>query len=325
MPEMTMARALNAAMRGEMERDDDVVVLGEDVGEDGGVFRVTEGLIDEFGGERVIDTPLSESGIVGTSVGMAVYGMRPVAEIQFMGFSYPAFNQILSHVARIRRRSQSRYTVPMVIRMPYGAGVKALEHHSESTESLYVHIPGLKVVTPSTPGDAKGLLTSAIRDPDPVFFMEPKKLYRSGEGEVPDGEHTVPLNEARVAREGGDVTVVAWGAMVPQALEAAELAAERDIDVEVLDLRTLYPMDTEAVLGSVEKTGRAVVAHEARRTLGLGAEVAARVNEEALLHLEAPVRRVTGYDTVVPLPKSEHYYYPSPEKILWGVEKVANF
>lgn len=325
MPEMTMAKALNDAMRGEMERDEDVVVLGEDVGRDGGVFRVTEGLIDEFGEERVIDTPLSESGIVGTSVGMAVYGMRPVAEIQFMGFSYPAFNQILSHVSRIRRRSQSRYTVPMVIRMPYGGGVEALEHHSESTEALYCHIPGLKVVAPSTPGDAKGLLTSAMRDPDPVFFMEPKRLYRSGEEEVPDGEHTVPLSEARVAREGEDVTLVAWGAMVPQALEAAKQADERGIDVEVLDLRTLSPMGTGAVVKSVKKTGRAVVAHEAPRTLGLGAEVAARINEEALLHLKAPVRRVTGYDVVVPLPKYEEYHYPGPEKLLWGVEEVVNF
>jgi len=325
MAEKTMAAALNEAMRLEMERDEDIVVLGEDVGEDGGVFRVTEGLIDEFGEERVIDTPLSESGIIGTSIGMAVYGMRPVAEIQFMGFSYPAFNQILSHAARIRRRSQSRYHVPMVIRMPYGGGVKALEHHSESTEALYCHIPGLKVATPSTPRDAKGMLLSAIRDPDPVFLMEPKKLYRSFKAEVPEDDYTVPLGEARVAREGGDVTLVAWGAITANAEEAAERAAEEGTDVEVIDLRTLSPMDTETVVKSVKKTGKAVVAHEAPRTAGLGAEVTARINEEALLHLEAPVERVTGQDVVVPLPKSEHFYYPSPERILHGVRKTVNF
>lgn len=325
MVETTMADALNRALRQEMDTDEHVVVLGEDVGVDGGVFRVTEGLIEEFGEDRVMDTPLSESGIVGTAIGMGVYGLRPVAEIQFMGFSYLAFNQLLSHAARIRKRSQGNYNVPLVVRMPYGGGVNALEHHSESTEALYVHVPGLKVAVPSTPREAKGLLTSAVRDPDPVLFMEPKKLYRSFRGEVPEERYTVPLGEAQVAREGVDATIVSWGAMVRTALEAAEEAAEGGVDVEVLDLRTLSPMDTDSVAGSVKKTGRALVVHEAPMTLGLGAEVAARIQEEALLHMEAPVERVTGHDVVVPLSKAEKYYHPSPERVLHGLDKVMEF
>ena len=320
-----IVQALNQALEQEMLRDDRVVILGEDVGVDGGVFRVTEGLLQTFGDERVIDTPLAASGIIGAAIGMAVYGLRPIAEIQFMGFVFPGFNQIVSHAARLRNRSRGRFTVPIVIRMPYGAGVKALELHSESTEALFCHIPGLKVVVPSSPFDAKGLLVASIRSGDPVIFLEPKKLYRAGRQDVPDDDYEIPLGTAKVVREGEGLTIICWGAMVPQAQEAAEAVEEKGIFPEIIDLRTLSPLDHETLIQSVQHTGRALIVHEAPKTCGLGAEIAAQINEKALLNLEAPVLRITGQDIVVPLPKSENYYYPSPARIVRGIKKTMEF
>jgi pyruvate dehydrogenase E1 component beta subunit len=322
--QLNLVGAVRLALKQEMERDPDVVVLGEDVGVDGGVFRATEGLIQEFGENRVIDTPLSESGIVGVAIGLALYGLKPVAEIQFEGFLYPALDQIISHVGRIRNRSRGRFHVPLVVRFPYGGGIRAPEHHSDSPEALLVHTPGIKVVVPSTPIDAKGLLTSAIRDPDPVLFMEPKRIYRAIVEDVPEDNYTVPLGEAKVVREGTDVTLVSWGAMVRYSNEAAEKVGDK-VSVEVVDLRTLSPMDTATITKSVEKTGRAVVVHEAPRTAGLGAEVTAIINETAFLSLEAPVERVTGFDVPFPQHKLENYYLPNTERIVKAIEKVANF
>jgi pyruvate dehydrogenase E1 component beta subunit len=322
---MNMVSALNSALAGEMETDPSVVILGEDVGRDGGVFRVTEGLHDRFGGERVIDTPLAEAAIAGMAIGMALNGLRPVAEVQFMGFSYLTLNQMISHASRLRNRSRGRFTVPMVMRMPYGAGVKALEHHSESTESLYVQIPGLKVVVPSTPREAKGLLISSIRDPDPVVFLEPTRSYRLMKEEVEDPSFTIPLGKARTVQEGKDVTVVGWGAMIPFIREAVEAAGSEGVSCEVIDLRTLSPMDSTAVVDSVRRTGRCVIVQEAPRTCGVAAELVARINEDALLSLEAPVERVTAPDVIVPLPKGEKYYYPDADRIYRAVKKVAEF
>jgi pyruvate dehydrogenase E1 component beta subunit len=322
--QLNLVGAVRLALKQEMERDPDVVVLGEDVGIDGGVFRATEGLIKEFGENRVIDTPLSESGIVGVAIGLALYDLKPVAEIQFEGFLYPALDQIISHVGRIRNRSRGRFHVPLVIRFPYGGGIRAPEHHSDSPEALLVHTPGIKVVMPSTPYDAKGLLASAIRDPDPVLFMEPKRIYRAIVEDVPEDDYTVPLGEAKIVSEGTDVTLVSWGAMVRYSNEAAETVKDR-ISVEVIDLRTLSPMDTETITKSVEKTGRAVVVHEAPRTAGLGAEITAVINETAFLSLEAPIERVTGFDVPFPQHKLENYYLPNTERIVKAIEKVANF
>ncbi|MDY6789419.1 MAG: alpha-ketoacid dehydrogenase subunit beta [Candidatus Nanohaloarchaea archaeon] len=321
---INMVQALNRAMDEEMDRDEDVLVMGEDVGEDGGVFRVTDGLHDKYGEERVIDTPLAESGIVATALGMAVYGMKPIAEIQFMGFSYPAFDQIISHVSRIRNRSRGKYNAPMVIRAPYGGGIHSPEHHSESTEALYAHTPGLKVVIPSTPKDAYGLLKSAIRDPDPVCFWEPKKVYRAMKEEVPEEEHTVDIGSADIKKEGEDLTIISWGAMLHRSLEAAE-AVEDDISVEVIDLRTIKPMDFETIEESVRKTGRAVIVHEAPQTCGVGAEISARLTEDDILHLEAPIERVTGFDTVFPMYKLESKYLPDKARIEKAVREVYNF
>ncbi|MCJ7428908.1 MAG: alpha-ketoacid dehydrogenase subunit beta [Candidatus Nanohaloarchaeota archaeon QJJ-5] len=317
-----MVEALNTAMDEEMERDEDVLVMGEDVGENGGVFRVTEGLHDTYGPERVIDTPLAESGIVSTALGMAVYGMKPIAEIQFMGFTYPAFDQIISHVSRIRNRSRGDYNAQMVIRAPYGGGIHAPEHHSESTEALYAHTPGIKVVIPSTPTDAYGLLKAAIRDPDPVCFWEPKKIYRSSKEKLPDGDHTTPIGEAAVREEGEDVTVISWGAMMEPTLEAAE---QTDIDVEVIDLRTISPMDFDTVQESVEKTGRAVIVHEAPKTNGVGAEISARITENDILHLKAPVKRVTGFDTIFPQYQLEEKYLPDSFRVQRAIRTVYDF
>jgi len=325
MAQLNLVEAINRAMREELERDPSVLLLGEDVGKEGGVFRVTEGLQQAFGAERVIDTPLAESGIVGVAFGMALLGLRPVAELQFMGFLYPALDQIISHVGRIRNRSRGEYSAPLVIRMPYGGGIHAPEHHSESTEAILAHIPGIKVAIPSTPADALGLLKSAIRDPDPVLFLEPKRIYRAVKEEVPDGEHLVPLGRARLVRPGRDVTLVAWGAMVREAEKAAEELAGEGVDAEILDPRTVSPLDTEAIIASVRKTGRCVVVHEAARTCGLGAEISALVMEEALLHLRAPVTRVTGFDTVMPLPKGEHFYLPDVRRIVRAVRQVMSF
>jgi pyruvate dehydrogenase E1 component beta subunit len=321
----TMAQAINQALALEMKRDERVVLLGEDVGKDGGVFRITDGLVDAFGPERVMDTPLAESAAVGVAVGMTALGLRPIVEIQFMGFIYPAFNQILSHVARMRNRSRGRFPVPLVIRTPYGAGVRALEHHSESTEALFCHIPGLVVAVPSTPYDAKGLVASAVRSDDPVILLEPSRLYRTGRQEIPDEAYEVPLGKARIVGEGTDLTIVAWGAMVPVAEKAAALAAEKGWSAEIVDPRTLSPMDRETVIGSVKKTGRALIVHEAPRTCGLGAEIAAFIGENALLSLKAPVLRVTGWDITPPLPKSEDHYYPNPERVLGAVRRLMEF
>ncbi|MFP4591050.1 MAG: alpha-ketoacid dehydrogenase subunit beta [Halobacteriales archaeon] len=321
---LTLVQSVRDGLRTEMERDDRVVLMGEDIGVNGGVFRATEGLHDEFGEDRVIDTPLAESGIVGTAVGMAAYGLRPVPEIQFLGFIYPAFDQIVSHAARLRTRSRGRFTCPMVVRAPYGGGIRAPEHHSESTEAFFVHNPGLKVVIPSTPYDTKGLLASAIRDPDPVIFLEPKLIYRAFREEVPTGEYTVPLGEAEIRREGDDISVFTWGAMARQTLEAAE-QLEGEVDVEVVDLRTLSPLDIDTIVDSFKKTGRAAVVHEAPQTAGVGAEVIATIQEEALLYQEAPVERITGFDTHFPLYQLEDYYLPEPTRIKDGIRRAVDF
>lgn len=325
MAQLNMVEAINLALAEELERDPKVLLLGEDVGKEGGVFRVTEGLQQRFGVERSIDTPLAESGIVGVAFGMALLGLRPVAEIQFMGFMPPAYDQIISHVGRMRNRTRGIYSAPMVIRMPYGGGIHAPEHHSESTEALLVHTPGIKVVVPSTPADAFGLLKSAIRDPDPVLFLEPKRIYRAIKQEVAGGEALVPIGQARLVRPGRDLTLVAWGALVREVQKAAEELAAEGVEAEILDLRTLSPLDTPALIASVQKTGRCLVAHEAPRSCGFGAEIAAQVMEQALLYLKAPVERVTGFDTVMPLPQGEHFYLPDARRILRGARKMLAF
>ena len=322
---LTLVQAVRDGLYGEMEMDDDVLVMGEDVGKNGGVFRATQGLYDEFGENRVIDTPLAESGIIGTAIGMAAYGMKPVPEIQFSGFMYPGFDQIVSHAARLRNRSRGRFHCPMVIRAPYGGGIRAPEHHSESKEAFYVHEPGLKVVIPSTPADTKGLLASAIRDPDPVVFLEPKLIYRAFRESVPDDTYTVPLGEAAVRREGSDVSVFTWGAMTRATLDAAENLEEEGIDCEVVDLRTLSPLDDETIVESFEKTGRAAVVHEAPKTGGLAGEITATIQEEALLYQEAPVKRITGFDTPFPLYALEDYYLPEAARIEDGIRETVEF
>jgi pyruvate dehydrogenase E1 component beta subunit len=320
--DLTLVEAVRDGLRTEMARDDRVLVLGEDVGRAGGVFRATENLVDEFGRDRVVDTPLAESAIVGAAVGMATRGLRPVAEIQFMGFVYPAVDQLVSHAARMRSRSRGRFTCPLVVRMPYGAGIDAPAHHSESSEALFAHQPGLKVVVPSTPADAKGLLASAVRDPDPVLVLEPKRLYRDGRRAVPVGDHTVPIGEATIRRAGSDVSVFTYGSMTRPALIAARELAAEGIDCEVVDLRTVSPLDRGAIADSFAKTGRAVVVHEGHRSGGVGAEVAATVQEEALFSQEAPVRRITGYDVPVPLHRTEEFYLPNAVRIVDGVRET---
>jgi pyruvate dehydrogenase E1 component beta subunit len=322
---MNLVEAVNAALREEMQRDERVMILGEDVGRAGGVFRATEGLQKLFGEDRVVDTPLAESGIVGTAIGLALFGMRPIAEIQFMGFIYPAFDQIISHVGRMRNRSRGRFSLPMVIRAPYGGGIHPPEHHSESTEAIFAHTPGIKVVIPSNPHDAKGLLLSAIRDPDPVIFLEPKRIYRLIKGDVPDGDYEVPIGKAAVVREGEHVTLVAWGSMLWIAAEAADVLAGEGTDVELIDVRTISPLDSDTIVESVKKTGRMVVVHEAPKSCGVGAEIIALINEKAFLNLAAPPSRVTGFDTVFPLSKSEHFYLPSVDRICIAVRRVMEF
>jgi 2-oxoisovalerate dehydrogenase E1 component beta subunit len=324
MPEMNIIQAVNDALRLEMRRDPRVVVLGEDVGRFGGVFRATSGLQEEFGADRCVDTPLAESGIIGTAIGMALYGLRPVPEIQFADFIYPAYDQIVSELAKLRYRSGGEYPAPVVIRTPVGGGIRGGHYHSQSPEALFIHVPGLKVVCPSNPIDAKGLLASCIRGEDPVIFMEPKRVYRAARGNVPEGEYTIPLGEAKVVREGRQVTLLAWGAMVHTAIEAADKGAALGYDIEVIDLRTLLPFDVDAILASVRKTGRVVVAHEAPRTCGFGAELAATIQEKAMLSLEAPILRVTGFDTPFPY-TLEHEYLPDAHRILDAVERVVNF
>jgi len=322
MPRMNMVQAINDALRTEMRRDARVVVLGEDVGKLGGVFRVTQGLQAEFGEDRVIDTPLSESGIIGTAVGMAMYGLIPVPEIQFADFIFPGYDQIVSEVAKLRYRSGGEYSSKMVIRTPVGGGIRGGHYHSQSPESLFIHVAGLKVVCPSTPHDAKGLLIAAIRDPDPVLFFEPKRVYRAAKGEVPAEPYEVPLSSAKVVREGTQVTVVSWGAMVYEAIEAASQAQAQGVSAEVIDLRTLWPVDVDTIVESVKKTGRLVVVHEAPKTCGFGAELVAMINERAFWHLEAPPVRVTGFDTPFPY-TLEMEYLPLAHRILPAVLETA--
>jgi pyruvate dehydrogenase E1 component beta subunit len=324
MPAMTMVQAIQDALRVALQADPRVVVLGEDVGKAGGVFRVTEGLLAEFGEERIVDTPLAENGIVGSAIGMALYGLKPVVEIQFVDFIYPAFDQIVSEMAKMRWRSAGQYACPVIVRAPYGGGIKGGLYHSQSPEAYFCHTAGLTVVIPSTPSDAKGLLLAALAGDDPVIFLEPKRLYRSLREEVAEGHFTVPLASARIARAGEQCTVLAYGAMVPIAVEAADQAAARGWSVEVVDLRTLTPLDTEAVLASVRKTGRVVVLHEAPRTCGFGAELAALIAEQALTSLQAPVLRVTGYDTPFPY-TLEHTYLPDAPRALRAIEHVMAF
>jgi pyruvate dehydrogenase E1 component beta subunit len=323
MAKMTMVQALNLALRQEMEKDDSVIVLGEDVGLDGGVFRVTDGLIDQFGDQRVLDTPLAESAIAGVSIGMAVHGLKPVCEIQFSGFSYQNFHQIENHAARLRWRSQGRYHVPMVLRTPYGGGVRALEHHSESREAYWAHTPGLKMVIPSGPRNARALLVSAIRDPDPVIFYESKALYRAFREEIPEEVETMPIGQPQLVKEGKDLTLISYGAMMRPTLEAAaELKNKNSISAEVIDLLTISPLDEKILIQSAKKTGRVVVVHEAPRSFGPGAEIVSRLMEKAFYYLEAPIERVTGFDIVIPLFSREKAYLPGTERILRAARKV---
>lgn len=324
MATITLVQAIHDALALEMERDPRVVLLGEDIGRNGGVFRATEGLWARFGPERVIDTPLAEAGIVGMAIGMSLNGLRPVAEIQFADFIYPAFEQIVSELAKFRYRSAGQFPAPVVIRTPSGGGIKGGHYHSQSPEAYFIHTAGLKVVMPSTPADAKGLLASAMRDPDPVIFFEPKALYRTAKGEVPEGDFTVPLGKARTVRAGEDVSLITYGATVHAAEEAAALAEEEGIGVDLIDLRTLWPLDIEAVIRSAGKTGRAVVLHEAPRTCGFGAEIAALIQEKAFLHLKAPVTRVTGFDTPFPY-ALEKLYIPDARRVLDAIRAAVNF
>ncbi len=326
MPKLNMVQAINLGLDQEMARDDSVVILGEDVGIDGGVFRVTDGLIDKYGEARVIDTPLAESGIIGTSVGMALAGLRPVAEMQFSGFSYLAIPQLEGHASRIRQRTLGQMSVPLVMRMPYGGGVRALEHHSESREATYATIPGLKVVIPSAPRNARALIVAAIRDPDPVVFMEPKYTYRAFKEEVPEEEEVMEIGRTQVVRTGSDLTVVAWGAMMRHTLGAVEeVEAARGVSIEVIDLLTIAPMDSVTIVESVQKTGRCAVVQEAPKTLGVASEITARLNDKAMLYLEAPVRRITNYDLVTPYFNRELDYMPSVKRIRREIEEVLDF
>jgi pyruvate dehydrogenase E1 component beta subunit len=324
MPVWNIIQAVNDALRIEMRRDQRVVVLGEDVGKFGGVFRATTGLYDEFGPDRVFDTPLAEAGIIGSAVGMALYGLRPVPEIQFADFIYPAYDQIVNELAKFRYRSGGQYPCPVVIRTPYGGGIRGGHYHSQSPEAYFAHTPGLKVVIPSNPYDAKGLLLSAIRGEDPVIFMEPKRVYRAAKGEVPEGDYTVPLGQAKVVREGSQLTVLCYGAMVHTCVEAAQMAEKDGFDPEIIDLRTLLPLDAETVLASVRKTGRVVIAHEAPKTCGYGAELAAMIAEKALMSLEAPINRVAGFDTPFPY-TLENEYLPSPDRVALAIKQTAQF
>lgn len=319
----TLVEAVNDALHTAMANDDRVMVYGEDVAESGGVFRATDGLKEEFGDDRVLDTPITEIAIVGTGIGLAMYGYRPVVEIQFSGFIPPAFNQLVSNASRIRWRTRGEQSAPMVIRAPYGGGVRALEHHSESLKAAYAHIPGLQVVVPSTPYDAKGLLQSAIDDPDPVLVLEPKRIYRTFREEVPDEQYTVPLGDAVVRREGEDITAISWGASMEATLEAAENLAESEgIDVEVVDLRSLSPLDRETVLDSVRKTRKAAIVHEGPKTGGFAAELIATINEDALMYLESPIQRVTGFDVPIPMLGMEDYYLPNPPRVEEGIKRA---
>ncbi|KAB7706571.1 alpha-ketoacid dehydrogenase subunit beta [Bacillus aerolatus] len=322
---LTMVQAVNDGMKTMLELDEKTLILGEDIGKNGGVFRATEGLQERFGADRVIDTPLSEAGIIGTSIGLAVNGFKPVAEMQFLGFIYPAYEQIMTHVSRIRMRTMGHFTVPMVIRAPYGAGIRAPEVHSDSTEALFTHMPGLKVVCPSSPYDAKGLLIAAMEDPDPVLFLETMRNYRAKREDVPAGKYTVEIGKGKKVKEGTDVTLIAWGAMIPVVEKAAEQAEKKGISCEIIDLRTLYPLDRDIIAESVQKTGRAVIVHEAHSTGGLGNDIVSIINDTSFLYLRAPIERVTGFDVPVPLFALEDHYLPTPARVVQGIEKVVHF
>jgi pyruvate dehydrogenase E1 component beta subunit len=324
MPEITLLQAVNTALDEEMARDENVVILGEDVGVNGGVFRTTEGLFKKYGRERVMDTPLSESGIIGAAIGMAIYGLKPVPEIQFSDFIYPAFDQIVSELAKMRYRSGGDYTSPVVIRTPYGGGIRGGHYHSQSPEAYFTHTPGLQVVIPSNPYDAKGLLKSAIRGEDPVLFMEPKRIYRAFKQDIPEDDYVVPIGPANIIREGTDVSVFCYGSMVQTVQKAADKAAESGTQVEIVDLRTLYPLDVETILNSVQKTGRAVIVHEAPKTCGYGAEIAATIAEKAIDYLEAPILRVAGLDTPFPY-TLEYVYMPHPVRVYRAIQDVLSF
>lgn len=325
MAAITLLAAINQALDQKMEQDSRVVVFGEDVGYAGGVFRVTAGLQKKYGSDRVFDTPIAEAAITGSAIGMAINGLIPIAEIQFDGFVFPGYTEIVTHMARYRNRTRGNYSLPLVVRLPVGGGIRALEHHSESLETLLGAIPGLKVVIPSTPYDAKGLLISAIEDPDPVIFMEPKRIYRAGKQEVPEEMYQIPIGKAKVVKKGTDITVVAWGAIVREVKKAIKLIEDENISVELIDLRSINPIDEETIINSVKKTGRFLVVQEAVKTYGPGAELIALVNEKAFLHLEAAPARVTGFDITVPLAKGEHYHFVQPERIAAGIKKVARF
>jgi pyruvate dehydrogenase E1 component subunit beta len=324
MPQATLLQAIHDELLEGMARDPRVILLGEDVGKEGGVFRMTQGLMQRFGRERVIDTPLNEGGIIGMAIGMALNGMRPVVEIEFADFIYPAFDQIVSELAKMRYRSAGRFTAPVIVRAPSGGGIKGGHYHSQSPEAYFIHTAGLTVVMPSTPADAKGLLAAAMNGEDPVIFLEPKALYRTVRAEVPEGDHRVPIGKARIVRQGGDLTVVAWGAMVPVAETAAGLAAAEGVEVEIIDPRTLWPLDIGAIEASVDRTGRALIVHEAPRSCGFGAEVAALIQERCFLHLKAPVLRVTGFDTPFPY-ALEKSYLPDPQRVLAAIRASMAF
>lgn len=322
---LTLVQAITDGLDTMMNEKQEVILLGEDIGKNGGVFRATDKLQEKYGENRVIDTPLSEAGFVGAGIGMAVNGFLPVIEIQFLGFIYPAYEQIVTNASRLRMRTMGHFTVPMVIRAPYGAGVRAPEIHCDSTEAVFTHMPGIKVVCPSNPYDAKGLLIAAIEDPDPVLYLEPMRLYRSLKGEVPDGKYTVEIGKANKLLEGEDVTLIAWGAMIPETLRAAEVAKSKGIKCDVIDLRSLFPIDKDMIAESVQKTGRTVVVHEAHATGGLGNDIIAIINDTSFLYQKAPVERVTGFDVPVPYFGFEDHYLPTPERILYGIEKVMKF
>ncbi|MFD1449100.1 alpha-ketoacid dehydrogenase subunit beta [Oceanobacillus profundus] len=323
--QLTLIQAITDGMRTMLNEKEEVVVLGEDVGKNGGVFRATDGLQEEFGEKRVFDTPLSEAGIIGSSIGMAINGLLPVAEIQFLGFIYPAYEQIMTHATRMRYRTKGAFTVPLVIRAPYGAGVRAPEIHSDSMEALFTHMPGIKVVCPSNPHDAKGLLISAIEDPDPVLFLEPLRLYRAVRGDVPEEKYEIEIGKGKYLREGDDATVIAWGAMVPVAMKAAEQAADKGVSCDVIDLRTLYPIDKAIIAESVQKTGRCVVVHEAPATGGLGNDIISIVNDTSFLYMKSPIERVTGADVHVPFWALEEHNIPTPERVTDAIYKVIHF
>ncbi len=325
MTEITLLEAVTQALAYEMQTDSSVVLLGEDIARNGGVFRATQGLLERFGAARVRDTPLAESMIGGLSIGMAIAGLKPVAEFQFMGFMYPAMNQIINHASRIRHRTRGRLSCPLVFRAPYGCGIRAPEHHSESTEALFAHIPGLRVVMPSSPARAYGLLLAAIRNPDPVIFLEPARLYRYARQAVPDLGEALPLDTCFILRVGTDITLVTWGSLVKETLAVAEKLAAEGINAEVIDVATLKPLDLQTILTSVEKTGRCVIVHEAARAGGIGADISAAIAEQGLFFLKAPVQRVTGFDTIVPYGRLEKYYLPDEQKIMAAIQQVMEF